>query len=154
VRLSVGDDRKGEGPPPGADPGDEERVAAAPPARVLIVEDDWFVAMAIEQCVEDAGMKVVGVAAHPDKAAEICRADPPDFATMDIDFDGADLGVAAAGRLRAEFGVRSLFVSAFNDAKKKAEAAPHAPLGWIGKPFRNEELIAALKSAAAKVRAN
>ena len=58
------------------------------PLRVMIVEDDFLVAMTIEQAIRGAGMEVVGIAPTRKKALALCQAERPDFATMDINLRG------------------------------------------------------------------
>jgi DNA-binding NarL/FixJ family response regulator len=153
MRMHPADPEPPPVPAPGSG-GEEAPPATAAPVRVLIVEDDFLVALLIEEAVQAAGMAPVGVASSPEEARRVCAAERPDFVTMDINLRGVDSGVELAGELLARHGVRSIYVSAFTDEARRLEAEPTRPLGWIGKPFSNEQLTAALKSAAARLRAD
>jgi CheY-like chemotaxis protein len=53
-------------------------------ARILIVEDDYFVATALEHDLADAGFEVVGVAVTAEEALHLARLYQPQLAVMDI----------------------------------------------------------------------
>jgi len=119
------------------------------PLRVLVVEDDFLVAMTIEQAVRNAGMEVVGIAPTRARALEMGAALKPDFATMDINLRGDQAGTDIARQFHDQLGVRSLFITAYaGDAEKNREAAPAQPLGWVDKPFTTDTLVARLRRAA------
>lgn len=117
--------------------------------RVLIVEDDFLVAMTIEQAVRSAGMEVVGIAPTRARALEMAAELKPDFATMDINLRGDQAGTDIACEFHDRFGVRSLFITAYaGDPEKNREAAPADPLGWVDKPFTNDGLVSRLRQVA------
>ena len=58
-------------------------------ARVLIIEDDPFIALDMQDIVEDAGYHVIGPCASPvDAIALLERDGPPDCALMDFHVRG------------------------------------------------------------------
>ena len=62
-----------------------------PMARILIVEDDPLLAMAMEQSVEDLGHRVVGPTLNLHDGLAHARLDDLDFALLDFDLGrGAD----------------------------------------------------------------
>lgn len=128
------------GPPHPATGADREGLYVAP-ARILIVEDNWLVAMETEASLEDEGYAVVGVAVSAEEAIEACETDRPDLVLMDIRLLGHRDGVDAAVEIRERFDIGSIFVSAHDDADVRARAAAARPLGWIVKPVTSSELI-------------
>lgn len=118
---------------------------AAP--RVLVCEDDWLIAMTIEDVLSDAGVDVVGVAPDAETALALLEDEQPDFVLMDIRLQGGDDGIALAARLWRDHGLRSLFVSGNIDDGARRAAGPARPLGFLSKPFSPEELLAAVKGA-------
>ena len=75
-----------QAPAPFADPTGEDGMATggtAPPLRVLIVEDDPFIAIDLEDTFTEAGFEVLGPYAHAKAAVEACRECVPDVATLD-----------------------------------------------------------------------
>lgn len=56
--------------------------------RLLIVEDDFLLAMHLEDCLTKLGHEVVGHAGRIDKALELARELDVDFAILDINIAG------------------------------------------------------------------
>lgn len=120
--------------------------------RVLIVEDDFLIAMSIGDVVRQAGHQVAGIASSAEEAVRLSRIENPDFATMDIRLREGENGIDTARALYSEHGVRCLFVSAFSGAGNRRGTEECRPLGWISKPFSSEQLAAALKFAANRLK--
>lgn len=128
-------------------------TGAPPRGRVLVVEDEYFVALDAENALDSAGFEVVGVAATAEEAVEIARAERPDLVLMDIRLAGARDGIDAAAEIRGSLGIPSLFATAHSDAATRARGeGAAAPLGWLTKPYAPSELAAAVAAALAKLR--
>lgn len=123
------------------------------PLRVLIVEDEMLIAMSLQLIVEQAGFDCIGTARNMAEAVVLCATTPPDIATMDINLDGPESGLDVAAHLYAEYGVTSLFMSAYSTLKDMALAETPGALGWITKPFTDTDIQDAL-TAAADLRAD
>src|SRR4051812_30396080 len=76
----------GEGPGTASDKG----------ARILIVEDDYFVAMSLEHGLKEAGYHIVGIAASASEAVKLAKEGRPVLAIMDIRLAGNSDGIEAA----------------------------------------------------------
>jgi DNA-binding response OmpR family regulator len=111
--------------------------------RVLIVEDEIFVALEIEQVVEAAGFAVQAIAA--DRAAALAAAADCDIALVDLNLRDGPTGPQIGMQLASQYGVRVIYVTA-NPAQ--IGDASVAALGVIAKPFRAQSISAALKLAA------
>jgi len=116
--------------------------------RLLIVEDNWLVAIDMEAALIDAGYDVIGIAVSANEAVALCDAQRPDLVLMDIRLQGGSDGIAAAMEIRTRFGITSIFVSAHDDAGTRARAVAAQPLGWIVKPVSSADLV--LRLAALK----
>lgn len=115
--------------------------------RILIVEDEFLIALTLEETLLAARYEVVGVAATFDEAVELAGSTRPDLAIMDIRLASERDGVEAALEIRRRFGVASLFASANLDPNNKARAAAARPAGWLSKPYTPESLTAAVERA-------
>ena len=113
--------------------------------KVLIVEDEIFVALEIEQIVEDAGFGVGAIAA--DRAAALAHARDCDIALVDLNLRDGPTGPQIGMELASQHGVRVIYVTA--NPAQIGEAAV-AALGVITKPFRPQSIAAALELAAAE----
>ena len=72
------------------------------------------------------------------------RPPPRRLTPPDIRLQGPSDGVDAATRIFSELGVRSLFVTAHDDAETRARAAGASPLSWLTKPVPPRALLAAI----------
>jgi two-component system, response regulator PdtaR len=117
---------------------------------ILIVEDDFLIAMQAESALLDAGFDVVGVAAAADEALALARGRKPAIAIVDIRVAGQRDGIDAAGDLFRELGVRSVFATAHDDQQTRARAEPFAPLGWLTKPYTMASLINMVRAALSR----
>lgn len=135
-----------DGPSPGVEPEKGLR------GRLLVVEDDYFVGLTIENALVDAGHEVVAVAATGEQAIAAV-AQRPELALMDIRLAGEMDGIEAATELRRR-GIPSLFATAHSDPETRRRGEAARPAGWITKPFSNSELVAAVEAALVRLRGN
>ncbi|MBI1396153.1 MAG: diguanylate cyclase [Betaproteobacteria bacterium] len=119
-------------------------------ARILIVEDEGVIALDIEHHLSVAGHNVVGIANSGEKALERAMTLRPDLILMDIVIKGDMDGIETARRIRARLDVPILFLTAFSDEATIARAGTTAAHGYLLKPFRPDELRAALVMALQK----
>ena len=108
---------------------------------ILIVEDEFLIALELESSLLDAGYRVVGIAVTAKEAVAMARSEQPDLVIMDIRLADRSDGVDAAVELFDTFGIRSIFASAHADAETRKRAAPAKPVGWVQKPYSAEALI-------------
>ena len=121
--------------------------------RVLIVEDEYFVALFVEDALMDAGITVVGVAATADEAIALTTAAKPDLVLMDIRLAGPRDGIEAATEILQQLGIRSLFATGNSDPTTQARGTRLAsPLGWLSKPYTQAELVTAVTAALRQTR--
>ena len=118
-----------------------------PRRRVLIVEDEFFLAVQIEEWLLAAGFDVVDVAHTGDDAVSVAVADRPDLVIMDIRLAKETDGIAAATEILARTGIRSIFASAFGDAPTRQRGEAAHPFGWLHKPFTADALLKAVNDA-------
>lgn len=111
--------------------------------KVLIVEDEIFVALEIEHIVEDAGFTVSAIAA--DRQAAIDAARLCDIALVDLNLRDGPTGPGIGIELASQYGVRVIYITA-NPAQ--IGSASSAALGVITKPFRAHSIAATLQLAA------
>ena len=104
---------------------------------VLLVEDDFLIAMAMQDALEAVGYEVVGPAATVAEALRLVETRRPDLALVDITLRGGDSGVDLCRALRRR-DVPCLFVSG---EPTRARAARDIALGYLAKPCREQTII-------------
>jgi CheY-like chemotaxis protein len=112
--------------------------------RVLIVEDEIFIALDAKSLLQSLGHTVVGIAVSADDAVRRAERERPDVVLMDIRLSGPRDGIDAADEIQRRFGISSIFVTANTDAQTRARAAAVAPLGFLEKPLTRLRLQSGL----------
>jgi two-component system, response regulator PdtaR len=125
--------------------GSDERTE--PPARILVVEDDFLVATEIEIALSNAGFDVAGVAASADAAVELAQSQRPALVVMDVRLGGERDGIHAATEIFRKLGIRCIFATALCDQESLERARPAMPLGWLAKPYSMVSLVNAVRRA-------
>jgi CheY-like chemotaxis protein len=124
--------------------------AAANMPRVLLVEDDFVVAMDVEAALSEAGFTVVGVAASAEEAIALAAAEKPSLVIMDIRLKGRRDGIDCALQLFRDQGLRCIFATAHADKESRQRAAPASPIAWLPKPYTAPALVALVASVLQK----
>jgi CheY-like chemotaxis protein len=130
---------------PGGGPGPE--TVPSEPARILIVEDDFLIALQAETALAEAGFHVIGVAASADEAIELAASHQPALVVMDVRLSGRRDGIDLAIELFRDHAIRCLFATAHADAQARRRAEPADPLGWLQKPYTMASLIGMVRGA-------
>jgi len=129
--------------------GDAAKAAQQRPT-ILIVEDDFLIAMEAESALIAAGFQISGIGGTAEEAISLARGHKAAIAIMDIRLAGRRDGIDAAGDLYREIGVRCVFATAHDDQQTRARAMPFSPLGWLSKPYTMRSLINQVREAIAK----
>jgi DNA-binding response OmpR family regulator len=109
--------------------------------RVLVVEDQYYLATDICEWLTDAGAKVLGPARDVEQACALLKREPIDLAVVDI-----NLGTGPTYELAEELSGRAvpfLFATGYDQAAipSKFQDAPR-----IEKPFNGQNLVAAVQA--------
>jgi two-component system, response regulator PdtaR len=117
--------------------------SATPVVNVLIVEDEFLVALRLEDILTDAGHNVVGIV--PDQASVHSVTTPPTVALVDLNLRDGPSGPTIAQLLAERYGTSIIYVTA--NPAQIGQPAPTA-VGVIQKPFSHEAILAAVALAA------
>jgi CheY-like chemotaxis protein len=114
-------------------------------AKILVVEDESIVAMDIADTLRKLGHEVTETVASGERAIASVKQDRPDLIMMDIGLEGAIDGIETATRIRSEFSIPVIFLTAFVDEKTLERAKVTAPCGYLTKPFEENDLRIAIE---------
>ena len=115
--------------------------------RVLIVEDDVLLSTVVEDALTYEGYAVVGTARSAEEAISMAVAHGPDLVLMDVRLLGNSDGIAAAEEILERTGIRCLIATGQTDATTKERAILVQPLGWLPKPYGDQEMVQAVAAA-------
>jgi two-component system, response regulator PdtaR len=111
--------------------------------RVLIVEDDPFIAMDLEGVLSDAGCDICGVAASEVEALRIGEATRPSFAVVDVRLSPGD-GRVVARELFRQYDTAVLMATAHS--RESDNLAATGALACLPKPYSADDVPAALRA--------
>lgn len=117
--------------------------------RILVVEDETLMAMALSDQLGDLGHVVVGVAATAEAAFQLAAEHAPDLVLMDIKLAGGPDGIEAATRIQAARPVSVIFLTGETKRETLARARAFQPLGLLRKPYTAIELTTLLATVPA-----
>jgi len=120
--------------------------------RILIVEDEYIVAMGIKRMLKSLGYTVTGVALSGEDAISKAELTFPDIVLMDIMLKGDMDGVEAAKKIRERFDVPVVYLTAYSDNKILERAERTEPFGYIIKPFDEKDLYSSIEVALQRYR--
>ena len=117
-------------------------------ARVLIVEDEPLIAMALEDDLQDLGYEVTGTAETADDAERLAHETSPDVILMDIRLKGDRDGVDAALSLRDDgHPARVIFVTGSREPDTLDRIGDDHPAALLIKPVPSPEIDRAIREA-------
>jgi len=118
--------------------------------RILIVEDEGLIARDIENMVRQAGYEICAVAGTGEEAVEKAETTHPDLILMDIILGGEMDGVEAAEKIRDQFSLPIIYLTAHTDENTLQRAKLTEPVGYTLKPVEQKELMTVIEMALYK----
>ncbi len=116
------------------------------PTRVLIVEDEGVIAMALAEMLVEMGYEICATAANEADAVDAATRCRPDLMIVDAQL-GEGSGISAVARINGAVSIPHVFITG-NMTKVRAER-PDAVV--LEKPFHEAELARAIRRATGAV---
>jgi two-component system, response regulator PdtaR len=118
---------------------------------VVIAEDEPLIAERIKALLEDAGVRVIGMAADAGDAIELAARHYPTVAILDVKLAGAIDGATLADHFDVNYGIEIVFVT--GNPLYVWRHAGSRRYQVLGKPFSDDELLKAVATACATANA-
>jgi CheY-like chemotaxis protein len=112
---------------------------------VLIIEDEPFIALTLEELVERLGHRVIGLARTHGEALDLASAEPPGLILADVRLQDESSGLDAVNDLAGQADVPAVFITAYPERLLTAEQPE--PVFLIPKPFRTTHVAAVVTQA-------
>ena len=109
-----------------------------------------MIAIDIKQTLTGFGYDVPSVVASGERAVEEAAKDRPDLVLMDIKMPGGMDGIEAAERIRAQYDIPIVYLTAHSDAHLVDRSKSTEPYGYLMKPFREDDLRTTIEVALYK----
>jgi two-component system, response regulator PdtaR len=115
---------------------------------ILVVEDDAIIALNSYELLTKSGFTVPKIFASGEELLlHLDRSGPPDLILMDIGLAGKLDGIETARRVKKQYDIPVIFLTAYSDDKRIAEAWEISPNGYIVKPFIERQFIDVILAA-------
>ncbi|ALF53934.1 chemotaxis protein CheY [Nostoc piscinale CENA21] len=115
--------------------------------KVLVVEDEYILAINLQESLEALGYTVVEIADTAEAAIEKATALRPNLILMDIRLRGESDGIQAAEAIWNNLQIPIIYVTGHSDQSTVERATLTFPFGYILKPIRDQELYVAIQTA-------
>ncbi|MBE9007865.1 response regulator [Fortiea sp. LEGE XX443] len=118
--------------------------------QVMIVEDEYILAINLQETLESLGYKVVDIADSAELAMEKANELRPNLILMDIRLRGEMDGIQAAEQIWNQLQIPIIYVTGHSDKSTVERATLTFPFGYILKPIREQELYVAIQTALSR----
>ena len=117
--------------------------------RVLVAEDETIIRLDLKDLLERSGFEVCAEARDGEEAVALARSEQPDVAIMDVKMPKLD-GIEAARRILDERPIPIVMLTAYGQDELVQRAAEAGVFGYLVKPFREQDLAPAIRTARAR----
>ncbi len=104
--------------------------------KVLIVEDEFIVALHLMHTLKARGFEIVGIAPDMNSACAFAK-EGPDIALVDVNLRDGPTGPKIGEMLAREYGATVIFVTA---NPRQIDPVPAGPLGVMSKPLNDNDI--------------
>src|SRR2546421_10467665 len=122
----------------------------SPPALgILVAEAETIIRLDLKELLERAGFEVCAEAKDGQEAVELARREQPDLAVLDVKMPRLD-GIEAARRILDERPIPIVMLTAYGQDELVSRALEAGVFGYLVKPFREQDLLPAIRTARAR----
>jgi two-component system, response regulator PdtaR len=117
--------------------------------RILVAEDETIIRLDLRDLLVRCGFDVVAEARDGEEAVALAREHEPDLAIMDVKMPRLD-GIEAARRILDERPIPIVMLTAYGQDELVSRAVEAGVFGYLVKPFREADLLPAIRTARAR----
>jgi two-component system, LytTR family, response regulator LytT len=113
--------------------------------KIGIVEDEMIIASNISNTLEAIGYEVATIASTYMEALEMLDKEKPDLVLLDINIKGKKDGIDIAWKIREDYDIPFIFLTANADAATLERAKLTEPPAYLVKPFTKDDLYTSIE---------
>jgi two-component system, response regulator PdtaR len=117
--------------------------------KILIAEDETLIRLDLKEILERAGFDVCAEARDGEEAVALASEAEPDLAILDVKMPRLD-GIEAARRILDERPIPIVMLTAYGQDELVSRAVEAGVFGYLVKPFRESDLLPAIRAARAR----
>jgi response regulator NasT len=115
----------------------------------LVAEDETLIRLDLKELLERAGYEICAEARNGEEAVALARERQPDLAILDVKMPELD-GIEAAKRILDERPIPIVMLTAYGQEELVSRAVEAGVFGYLVKPFREQDLLPAIRAARAR----
>jgi len=119
--------------------------------KILIVEDDIFIAVDIKRALKKLNFSVTGILKKCCEIMDSIKQNEPNLIIMDINLKEKKDGIDIAKQIYQIKNIPILYLTSYNDEKTMQRAFETNPVGYLTKPFKIRELNSTIILATYKI---
>jgi len=117
--------------------------------RILIAEDETIIRLDLRDLLERSGHEVCAEARDGEEAVALASSERPDLAILDVKMPRLD-GIEAARRILEVRPIPIVMLTAYGQDELVSRAVEAGVFGYLVKPFREQDLLPAIRTAGAR----
>ena len=117
--------------------------------KILIAEDETIIRLDLRDLLVRAGHEICAEAKDGEEAVALALSEEPDLAIMDVKMPRLD-GIEAARRILEERPIPIVMLTAYGQEELVSRAVEAGVFGYLVKPFREQDLLPAIRAASAR----
>ncbi|MBP6217058.1 MAG: response regulator [Oligoflexales bacterium] len=117
---------------------------------ILIVEDEFIIALDLQQKLLSLGYQAPMIAATGEDALQMTKELNPDLILMDIVLAGSMDGIEVAGKIKEFSDVPVIYTTSYSDRKILDRAKRTNAYGYITKPYETKDLVIAIEISVSR----
>ena len=115
---------------------------------IQIVEDEGLIALHLTEMLEKAGYRVPDPVFSGEMAIKALEKSPrPDLILMDIGLAGSLDGIETARKIRHQYPIPIIFLTAYSGRNQIEQAKEVSSLAYLIKPVSEDDLLTAIRDA-------
>ena len=118
--------------------------------KILIVEDEFIIAMDMKMKLEELGYQVIGIKNSGEQAIKKIQESKPHLILMDVLLKGEMDGIEATHEIWNRFKIPVLYITAHSDNTTISRIEESPCQGFLNKPVNNDELKTGIERALIK----
>ncbi|PQJ09300.1 DNA-binding response regulator [Flavipsychrobacter stenotrophus] len=115
------------------------------PVKVGIVEDEMLIALSIRKALTELGYDTTDPAINYTEALAMIEREKPDILLLDIVLSGSNDGIDLAWKIKENYNIPFIFLTANSDAATVERAKKVSPPAYLVKPFNKDELYTSIE---------
>ncbi len=114
---------------------------------ILIIEDEFSIALDLELSLTQLGFKVLGIVDSFEQCKDFLASELPNAILMDINLKGKLTGIETAKWINQNYQIPIVFLTALSDEKTLENILDTDSYGYLTKPYKEKDLFHTLKIA-------